>query len=461
MPLTRRALILSATAASVLAPLASAALSHPSAPLPNGLWRSRSTADLVVFDQRARRTYTCYSSAVALVDESPLEEIERETLDAQLENDSRLELEYWGTVTRFQYDRINDWPTPPPLGNGNWVSDPGMTVDAFFEVLAGHFAFARERGLDWRALRAECDAALRRGPVTPDHLFDTLAATLRHLEDGHGSLSDRERYAESRSSTSRLYQAWKAAGGRPLDGDSSAGFHHDWLDHVQGRILLGAGHLAAQDVVAWGQLPSGVGYISLMLCESLSEVEGGHADVEVARQTFDRILRDLAGVRGIIVDLRFNNGGWDRVPLALASHFTDRTLQAFTKQPVRRGVGLDTQTIEITPAGGARYTGPVAVLTSDATISAAEVGTLGLRARPNTRSFGRPTYGALSDPFYYRLPNGWKGAVSNEIYRASDGQVYEGVGIPPDHPSAEPSASAFWETLDAQLRDAETWLLAL
>ena len=135
MPLTRRALILSATAASVVAPLASAALSHPSAPLPNGLWRSRSTADLVVFDQRARRTYTCYSSAVALVDESPLEEIERETLDAQLENDSRLELEYWGTVTRFQYDRINDWPTPPPLGNGNWVSDPGMTVDAFFEVL--------------------------------------------------------------------------------------------------------------------------------------------------------------------------------------------------------------------------------------------------------------------------------------------------------------------------------------
>src|SRR3954465_8148297 len=131
MPLTRRALILSATAASVVAPLASAAPSRSPAPPPNGLWRSRSTADLVVFDQRARRTYTCcYSSAVALVDESPLEEIERETLDAQLENDSRLELEYWGTVTRFQYDRINGWPTPLPLGNGNWVSDPGMTVDA-------------------------------------------------------------------------------------------------------------------------------------------------------------------------------------------------------------------------------------------------------------------------------------------------------------------------------------------
>jgi len=130
-------------------------------------------------------------------------------------------------------------------------------------------------------------------------------------------------------------------------------------------------------------------------------------------------------------------------------------------QRTRQNIGLNTRTIEITPAGGARYTSPVAVLTSDATISAAEIGTLGLRALPNTRSFGRPTYGALSDPFYYRLPNGWRGAMSNEIYRASDGQVYEGVGIPPDHLSTEPSASAFWETLDAQLRNAEAWLLAL
>lgn len=83
-------------------------------PLPNGLWRSRSTADLGVFDKRAGRSYPCYSSAVALVDEAPLQEIERETLDAQLENDSRSELEYWGTVNCFQYDQINNWPPSLP-----------------------------------------------------------------------------------------------------------------------------------------------------------------------------------------------------------------------------------------------------------------------------------------------------------------------------------------------------------
>jgi len=454
-------LIVSAAAASLMAPLALAAPVHPQTPLPGGIWRSRTTADLLVFDRQACRTYTRYDTALALVDEQPLEDIERETLESLLRDDGHLELEYWGTVTRFQYDRADAWPDLLRLGDGNWVSDPGMTVAAFFDVLTGHFAFAGEQGIDWTELRAECDAALGHGAVSQEHLFDTLAGVMRQLNDGHGSLRGMDRHEDSRTSDARLYDAWKAAGGRPVNGDFSDGFGKDWFDQVQHRILSGTGRFAARDTVAWGHLPSGLGYISLMACESLSHEEGGHADVLTARQTFGRVLKDLAGARGLIIDLRLNYGGWDRVPLALASHLTDSTFRAFTKQPVRRGAGLQVQPIEVTPAQGARHTGPVAVLTSDATVSAAEVGTLAFRALPNTRSFGRPTYGALSDPFRFRLPNGWKGAVSNEIYRASDGHVYEGTGIPPDQPSAEPSARDFWGAMEAQLRDAETWLLAL
>ena len=335
-----------------------------------------------------------------------------------------------------------------------------MTVGAFFDALTGHFAFASEQGIDWTRLRAECDAALLRAPTSQEHLFDTLTGVMRQLKDGHGSLRGMERHEDSRTSEVRLYQAWKAAGGRPEDGDFSDEFGHDWLDHVRHRILSGKGRFAARDTIAWGHLPSGLGYISLMSCESLSEVEGGHADVLTARQTFARVLKDLAGARGLIVDLRYNYGGWDRVPLTLASHLTDTTVRAFTKQPVRNGVGLQVQPIDVIPAQGPRHTGPVAVLTSEDTVSAAEVGTLALRALPNTRSFGRPTYGALSDPFRFRLPNGWKGAVSNEIYRSSDGHVYEGTGIPPDQLFAEPSSRDFWGTMEAQLKDAETWLLA-
>lgn len=466
MLLIRRALIMSAAAAAAVVPLVSHLSAHPCThprpPLPAGLWRSRSTAELLVFDKGVCRRYTCYDRLLALVKETDLEDLEQETLAARPDGPGRLELEYWGLVTRIQYDRLHGWPALPRLdGDGHWLADPGLTVDAFFEVLAGHFAFSRERGINWSALRAECNAALARGSGSPDFLFDTLAATLRHLEDSHGSLWSKEHDADSRSAPSCLYQAWKAASRRSRNGDHSASSDPDWLGYVQGRILKGAGRTAARDNVAWGRLPSGIGYLSLMACQGLSEDAGGCTDVAVVTAVLDRVLADLAGVRGIIVDLRFNDGGWDRVALALAARFAARQQPGFTKQAVRSGIGLQPQTIEVTPATEPRHTGPVAVLTSDMTASAAEVATLALRALPNTRSFGSLTYGGLSDPFTYRLPNGWKGTVSNEIYRAIDGQVFENVGIPPDQLSIEPCADAFWETLDAPVRDAEAWLLAL
>lgn len=169
-------------------------------------------------------------------------------------------------------------------------------------------------------------------------------------------------------------------------------------------------------------------------------------------------MGDLAGVRGIIVDLRFNDGGWDRVGLALAGRFAERATPAFTKHAVRSGAAVELQTVSTAPAPGRRHIGPVAVLTSDATVSAAEVATLALRALPNVRVFGWPTYGALSDEMAFRLPNGWEGTVSNEVYTASDGQVYEGRGIPPAQEAAAPSADDFWSAFDAPLRDAAAWL---
>lgn len=467
MPLTRRALMLSTAAAGLAGFAGLAALPAFAArvqgrmPLPAGIWRSRTTADLFAVGERACRTYTLYGDAATLADETDLSDVEGQVLETRLDDEGHLEVEYWGTVTRFQYERLDGWPAVPRLEDDDWIFDPNRTVAAFFDILSGHFAFAAERGIDWGALRADCEAAFRRGPANQAHLFDTLAETLRTLEDGHGSLKGLERYEDSRPWEGQFYGAWKAAGGRAVDGDYSDGFTRSWLDHVRRSILSASGHVAARDTVAWGRLSDGLGYISLMACEGLSDTEGGHADVLAARRIFDRVIRDLADARGLIVDLRCNPGGWDRVALTLASHLTDRTVRAFTKQPVRHGSGLQVQTIEVAPAQGARFTGPVAVLTSDSTVSAAEVGALALRALPNTRSFGRSTYGALSDPYRYRLPNGWKGTLSNEIYRSWDGAVYEGSGIPPDQPSAEPSARDFWGSIDAQTTDAKTWLLAL
>jgi hypothetical protein len=331
-------------------------------------------------------------------------------------------------------------------------------MDAYFEMLSGHYAFAVERGIDWHSLRAECDAVLAREKVTPERLFDALAVVMRHLQDGHGSLRGDGRYADSITTTPRVVRAWSASAGKSSNEDAWSGLVKDGLAHIKRRILAGKGHSGANDKLVWGRLEGGIGYLALMSCSGLSKDGGGRADMAAIMASLDRALTGLVGAPGLIVDLRFNDGGWDRVGLALARHLTDKAVPAFTKQPVQSGVALSPQQIEITPAPGRRYTGPVAVLTSGITISAAEVALLGLRALPNTRSFGQTTYGALSDELYFRLPNGWRGQISNEIYRAADGRVYESVGIPPDQPIAEPSPEAFWPMLDLSLEQAERWL---
>ena len=55
-----------------------------------------------------------------------------------------------------------------------------------------------------------------------------------------------------------------------------------------------------------------------------------------------------------------------------------------------------------------------------------------MRALPNVTTVGEATLGILSDNLLKCLPNGWEVSLSNEIYTAADGNVYEVVGVPPD-----------------------------
>ena len=69
---------------------------------------------------------------------------------------------------------------------------------------------------------------------------------------------------------------------------------------------------------------------------------------------------------------------------------------------------------------------------SAATVSAAEILVLCLRALPNVTHLGDTTRGALSDMLWKRLPNGWTVSLSNEVYADADGRLWEGKGIPPE-----------------------------
>jgi carboxyl-terminal processing protease len=120
------------------------------------------------------------------------------------------------------------------------------------------------------------------------------------------------------------------------------------------------------------------------------------------------------------------------VALRIIGYLTHERRLAFTKKAIEGGGYTDTQEVYFEPQGKRQFTGPVYYLQSDYTVSAVEIFSLAMMALPNVTRVGTPTYGILSDSLEKKLPNGWSIGLSNEVYVAVDGNLYEGRGIPPN-----------------------------
>jgi carboxyl-terminal processing protease len=174
--------------------------------------------------------------------------------------------------------------------------------------------------------------------------------------------------------------------------------------------------------------------------------------------------------RGIIIDVRFNSGGYDHIGMTVASHFFTGPALGFSKRsrlPTAAYAGPTGAQLEWTDFSiDSRFVGglapartmdcPVAVLISGYTLSAAEVFTLMMQAHANCTFVGSPTCGCYSDILLAALSNGWSVGLSNQVYTNHRGDNYEGEGLAPDVPvgDAYPSAVELQEGRDDALAAA-------
>lgn len=188
---------------------------------------------------------------------------------------------------------------------------------------------------------------------------------------------------------------------------------------------------AAEGQLVWGVLPQQVGYLSVRAMAGFAEERDPAIQFQSLAAAIDRAIDDLAETRGMVVDVRFNGGGWDEASLIIASRFADRRRLAFSKR-ARDGCDFGpSHPVMVEPDGPKQFTRPVILLTSPVTGSAAEIFTYCMRALPHVTHAGMPTRGAHSDMLERTLPNGWKFYLSNEVYEDPTGRVYERYGIPP------------------------------
>lgn len=300
--------------------------------------------------------------------------------------------------------------------------DPVGTFDVFWSTFAENYNSTARKNVNWAALRDQY-----RPRVTPDissrQLFDILRAMVIPLGDTHVGLKGGGKSFEG-----------LRPGTRNLDTeDTSAAVDN----HLRAR---GATQTLsfAQGAITYTDLPEGRGYLRFTSFEDYVKSDGSfqasQAEMTRALNTIFTPAR-VAAMRTLVIDLRNNSGGDDPLTLDLAGRLTDRPYLAYTKAP--RDDPSDPnkygrpQQVNVVPAGGPRFTGPVQLLTSDMTVSAGETFVLAMMSRnPAPTRIGTTTQGVFSDTLDRKLPNGWTFNLGNEQYLGPDGSSFEGSGIP-------------------------------
>ncbi|NMO15255.1 S41 family peptidase [Pyxidicoccus fallax] len=294
--------------------------------------------------------------------------------------------------------------------------DPVSNFEVFWHTFAEQYALFDLYGVDWKARYAQFRPRVP-AATTDDALFALLSEMLVPLPDAHTYLVAGERTFEPKP--------------RPAWAEHYLEELTTYVDtHYRGGpgvTVVGGGRLA------WKSLNERVGYIYIGgMAGFPGEMSDEGTEMAAAGRAIDEALEALGDKEALIVDVRFNLGGYDAVSLAIASRFTEAKQLAFTKK-ARAGAGFTPpREHHFSPAGPRQYTRPVYLLTSQVTVSAAEIFTMAMSALPHITVLGERTNGAHSDALSRTLPNGWKVSLSHEVYTAPDGQVYERIGLPPD-----------------------------
>jgi carboxyl-terminal processing protease len=351
----------------------------------------------------------------------------------------RLELYKAGGITRYGLERIAALPESCRNG-GNTIADPVLNFWVMWHAIRENYAFFALRGVDWNEIYARYRPQVS-AETSEERLFDIFRAMLAELDDMHVELKAGERTFFTNGPVEELKAIWLAEReGRTWE-KTEAEYKAAVRRFIHDTTLHGKAGEGAQETITWGWAAPGVGYINIaaMYLQPPLRQDGSPGEpyslpdeLAMVDEAMTRALRDLNGAKAMIVDARFNDGGADAFALRILGYLTRERLVAFTKKAVHGTGHTEAQPVYIEPVGASPFLGPVSYLQSGSTISAAEIFSLGMMALPNVTMIGTRTYGVLSDVLSKPLPNGWDVGMSNEIYTAVDGKVYEGIGIPPD-----------------------------
>jgi len=278
------------------------------------------------------------------------------------------------------------------------AKNPVAVFQEFCRFFDQRYAFFDLRGVDWpqqkAAYRPRVTAA-----TTDDELFAIMCEMIDPLDDHHTSVT-----RGSSKCFADDFLPWHGRSG-------------EIQRFIQLKYLRTPATVAG--AITYGLIDEATGYIDIrhMGCKSGSEM--------------DQALAVMTPVKKIVLDLRFNRGGYDTCALGLASRFADQKRLVVSRQVFNNGTFGRRHDMSFAPRGRVQATARLVVLTSRETISAGETFVMAMMMLPRAIIVGEPTGGFHSDIWERKLSNGWIVGLSAEKFILPDGEVYEKVGLPP------------------------------
>lgn len=186
----------------------------------------------------------------------------------------------------------------------------------------------------------------------------------------------------------------------------------------------------AGPVFQWRMLPGNIAYIRVLHFGDSSAADG-------FREHFD----EIAKADGLVIDVRENGGGDSGNGYKLLAMLTDKPFNGSrwqtreylpTYRAWDRPEGTHAEVAsEMQPDAERHYAGPVLLLTSARTYSAAEDFVVAFDAMQRGRIVGEPTGGSTGQPLLFKLPGGGTARICTKRDSYPDGREFVGVGVQP------------------------------
>jgi carboxyl-terminal processing protease len=348
---------------------------------------------------------------------------------------------------------------PPPAPTALGTSMRRQIFNEVWTTVNDHYLYPDFGGADWAALRTEFEPRVEQA-LTDEGFYELVGNMVARLGDDHSRfLPPQAAQRQDALSSGREEQVGigvvvlplrdglliqhvfpdspaERAGLRPrdrivaIDGNSYASRDIQGPEGSQVRVTVVRPGAQARDVVitrrrvegritpAARRLPGEIGYLNvttLWVNDMDQQVSQALAEVAAPRP-----------LRGLILDLRSNPGGWRNVLTGILSHFISGEVGSFTSRKgdipleIERGAQPDLRGV------------PMVVLIDGGTASYAELIAAVLQSQAGAVVVGSPSAGNTETIYSYELTGGARLWVAQEGFKLASGGNLEGVGVQPD-----------------------------